>query len=49
MQRKGKSMEIILSAVPNICFGRKVYIENEIESVEIALVWLDMARQKQWS
>lgn len=48
MQSKGKSMEIILSAVPNICFGQKVYIGNEIDSIEIALGWLDKARQKQW-
>jgi len=37
MQRKGKSMEIILSAVPNVCFGRKVYIENDLAGIEIAL------------
>lgn len=46
MQRKGKSMEIILSPVPNICFGRKVYIGNEIDSIQIAVVWLDMASTK---
>jgi len=28
MQSKGKSMEIILSIAPNVCFGRKVYIEK---------------------
>lgn len=46
MQRKGKSMEIILSTVPNVGFGRKVYIETEIDSLEIALVLLDMASTK---
>ena len=39
-------MEIILSAVPNVGFERKVYIKTEFDRLEIALDWVNLTCQK---